>query len=69
MADKCLVKLSQSLLQLVILSVYKRRTNYYTIYDSVTVNISVFIEPRNFSFQNDISPKNHEIGTLVVRKL
>ena len=30
MADKCLVKLLQSLLQLVILSVYKRKTNYYT---------------------------------------
>ena len=56
-----------------------RRINY----DSATVNISVFIQQRNILFQNDISlkttkkhfisewyfPKNHEIGSLAVRKV
>ena len=32
--------------------------------DSVTVNISVFIEERNISFQNDISLKNMRLGVL-----
>ena len=45
--------------------VYMRRINY----DSVTVNISVFIQQRNISFQNDISLKNHKIGSLIVRKV
>ena len=38
-------------------------------YDSAAVNISVFIEQRNISFQNDISLKNHETGSLVVWKV
>lgn len=46
-----------------ILGVYMGRINH----DSARVNISVFIEQRNISFQNDISLKNHEIGSLVVR--
>ena len=38
-------------------------------YDSATVNISVFIEQRNISFQNDISPKTMRLGVLPCEKL
>ena len=60
MADKCLTKPSGTLLQLAILGVYMRRIND----DSITVNISVFIEQRNISFQNDISLKTMRLGVL-----
>ena len=43
-----------------ILGVYMRRINY----DSATVNISVYIEQRNISFQNDISLKSMILGVL-----
>ena len=65
MADKCLAKPSPSLLQLAILVVYMRRITY----DSSTVNISVFIEQRNISFQNDISKKTMRLGVLSWEKL
>ena len=61
MADKCLAKPPRSLLQLAILGVYMRRITY----DSATVNISVFIEQRNISFQNDISLKTMRLGVLL----
>ena len=60
MADKCLAKSSRSLLKLAILGDYMRRITY----DSATVNISVFIEQRNISFQNDISLKTMRLGVL-----
>ena len=63
MADKCLAKLSRSLLQLVILGVYMRGITY----DSV--NISVLIEQRNISFQNDSSLKIMRLGVLSWEKL
>ena len=50
MADTCLSKWLRSLLQLAIPGNYTRRINY----DSTTVNISVFIEQTNISFENDI---------------
>jgi len=50
--------LADDLVQLAILNVYTTRINY----DSATVDISVFIEQRNISFQNDVSLQNHEIG-------
>ena len=65
MADKCLAKPSRSLLQLAILGVYMRRITH----DSATVNISVFIEQRNVSFQNDISLKTMRLGVLSWEKL
>ena len=65
MADKCLEKPSRSLLQLTILGVYTRRITY----DSATVNISVFIEQRKLSFQNDISLKTMRLGVLSCEKL
>ena len=43
-----------------ILQVYMRRINY----DSATVHISVSIEQRNISFQNDISLKTMRLGVL-----
>ena len=46
-------------------SVYMRRINY----DSATVNISVFIEKRNISFQNYISLKTMRLGVLSWEKL
>ena len=42
--------LADGAVQFAILGVYTRRINY----DSATVNISVYIEQRNISFQNDI---------------
>ena len=60
MADTCLAKWLRSLLQLAIPGNYMRRINY----DSTTVNISVFIEQRNISFQNDISLKTMRLGVL-----
>ena len=65
MADKFLAKPSRRLLQLAILGVYMRRINY----DSATVNISVFIEQRNISFQNDVSLKTMRLGVLSWEKL
>ena len=44
---------------------YMRRINY----DSATVNISVFIEQRKISFQNDISLKTTRLGVLSWEKL
>ena len=38
-------------------------------YDSTTVNIAVFIEQRNISFQNDISLKTTRLGVLSCEKL
>ena len=38
-------------------------------YDSAAVNISVFIEQRNISFQNDISLKTTRLGVLSCEKL
>ena len=63
MADECLAKPSRSLLQLAILGVYMRRINY----DLATVKISVFIEQRNISFQDDISPKTMRLGVLSLK--
>ena len=65
MADKCLAKPPLSLLHLAILGVYMRRITY----DSATVNISVFIEQRNISFQNDISLKTMRLGVFSCEKL
>ena len=59
-ADKCLTQPSGTLLQLAILGVYMRRIND----DSITLNISVFIEQRSISFQNDISLKTMRLGVL-----
>ena len=42
-----------------------RRINY----DSATVNIPIFIEQRNISFQNDISLKTMRLGVLSGEKL
>ena len=67
MSNKTVVKsLADGILQLAILCIYMRRIINY---DSATVNISVLIQQRNISFQNDIFPKNYEIGSLVVRKV
>ena len=65
MADKCLAIPSRSILQLAILGVYMKRITY----DSATVNISVFIDQRNISFQNDISLKTMRLGVLSWEKL
>ena len=66
MAGKCLAIPSRSLLQLAILGVlYMKRITY----DSATVNISVFNEQRNISFQNDISLKTMRLGVLSWEKL
>ena len=43
-----------------ILGVYMGRINH----DSARVNISVFIEQRNISFQNEISLKTTRFGVL-----
>ena len=65
MADTCLAICLRSLLQLAIPGNYMRRINY----DSTTVNISVFIEQRNISFENDISLKTMRLGVLSREKL
>ena len=52
--------LADGVVQLAILGVYMRRINY----DSAPVNISVYIEQRNISFQNDISLKTMILGVL-----
>ena len=52
--------LADGAVQFAILGVYMRRINY----DSATVNISVYIEQRNISFQNDISLKTMRLGVL-----
>ena len=52
MSRKTVAKsLADGVVQFAILGVYTRRLNN----DSATVNIPVFIEQRNISFQNDIS--------------
>ena len=38
-------------------------------YDSATVNISVFIQQRKISFQNDISLKTMRLGVLLREEL
>ena len=66
MSRKTVAKsLADGVVQLAIPGVYIMMISY----DSATVNIFVFIEQRSISFQNDISLKNHEIGSLVVRKV
>ena len=57
--------LADGVVQLAIPGVYIMRISY----DWATVNSFVFIEQRSISFQNDISLKNHEIGSPVVRKV
>ena len=52
--------LADGVVQLAILGVYMRRINY----DSAPVNISVYVEQRNISFQNDISLKTMILGVL-----
>ena len=52
MSRKTVAKsLADGVVQFAILGVYTRRLNN----DSATVNIPVFIEQRNISFENDIS--------------
>ena len=66
MSRKTVAKsLADGVVQLAILCVYMRRINY----DSATVNISVFIQQRNISFQNDISLKTMRLGVLSWEKL
>ena len=68
MADKCHAKPPWSLLLTALyhlVFVYMRRINY----DSATVNIPIFIEQRNISFQNDISLKTMRLGVLSAEKL
>ena len=66
MSGKTVAKsLADGVVQLAIPGVYIMMISY----DLATVNIFVFIEQRSISFQNDISLKNHEIGSLVVRKV
>ena len=65
MADKCLAKPSRSLLQFAILGVYMRKITY----DSATENISGFIEKKKHFISELYFTKNHEIGSLVVRKV
>ena len=63
MSRKTVAKsLADSIVQLAIPSVLIHKENQHN--DSVTVNISVFIEQRNISFQNDISLKNMRLGVL-----
>ena len=64
MSRKTVAKsLADGIVQLVIPSVLIHKENQYN--DSVTVNISVFIEQRNISFQNDISLKTMRLGVLL----
>ena len=63
MSRKTVAKsLADGIVQLAIPSVLLHKENQYN--DSLTVNISVFIEERNISFQNDISLKNMRLGLL-----
>ena len=63
MSRKTVAKfLADGIVQLAIPSVLIHEENQHN--DSVTVNISVFIEQRNISFQNDISLKNMRLGVL-----
>ena len=52
--------LADGVVQFTILGFYMRTINY----DSATVNISVFTEQRNMSFQNDISLKTMGLGVV-----
>ena len=63
MSRKTVAKsLADGIVQLAIPSLLIHKENQYN--DSVTVNISVFVEQRNISFQNDISLKNMRLGVL-----
>ena len=52
--------LADGVVQFTILDFYMRTINH----DSATVNISVFTEQRNISFQNDISLKTTRLGVV-----
>ena len=52
--------LTDGVVQFTILGFYMRTVNY----NSATVNIIVFTEQRNISFQNDISLKTMRLGVL-----
>ena len=68
MSRKTVAKsLADGIVQLAIPSVLIHKENQYN--DSVTVNISVCIEQRNISFQNDISLKNMRLEVLSWEKL
>ena len=56
--------LADGVVQFKILGFYMRTINY----DSATVNISVFTEQRNISFQNDISLKTMGLGVVWWKK-
>ena len=58
-----MAKLARCLLLTALHCIYMRKK----LYDSAPENISVFIQQRNISFHNDVSPKSREIGGLVVR--
>ena len=47
----------------------KKPTVLQSNYDSATVNISFFIQPKKNFFSEWYFPKNHGIGGLVVRKV
>ena len=67
MSNKTVVNsLADGIVQLAILCIYMRRN---TNYDWATVNISVLIQQRNISFQNDISLKTMWLGVLSWEKL
>ena len=57
---------ADGIVQLAILCIYMRRIINY---DWATVNISVLIKQRNISVSEWYFPKNHEIVSLVVRKV
>ena len=66
MSNKTVVNsLADGIVQLAILCIYMRRIPY----DSATVNISVFIEKKKHFISELYFTKNHEIGSLVVRKV
>ena len=56
MADKAILSVSQKPSRSVLLKVIN--------FDSATLNISVFIQPKKHSFQNDISLKSMTLGVL-----
>ena len=67
MSNKTVVNsLADGIVQLAILCIYMRRIINY---DWATVNISVLIQQRNISFQNDIFLKTMRLGVLSWEKL
>ena len=67
MSNKTFVNsLTDGIVQLAILCIYMRRIINY---DWATVNISVLIQQRNISFQNDIFLKTRRLGVLSWKKL